>query len=93
VVSYTAAKFGVIGLTRSLATDWGPHGIRVNCVAPGFFERDEEPLQGNEEVETTIFARQSLPRWGQAREVALAFAFLASPAASFVNALPSVNRT
>jgi NAD(P)-dependent dehydrogenase (short-subunit alcohol dehydrogenase family) len=83
-VSYTAAKFGVVGLTRSLATEWGPHAVRVNCVAPGFFERDDEPLKGNEEVESMIFGRQSLPRWGQAREVAHAVAFLASSAASFV---------
>lgn len=83
-VSYTASKFGVIGITKSLAVEWGKHHVRVNCVAPGFFERDDEPLKGNAEVESMIFARQSLSRWGQAREVALAIAFLASPAASFV---------
>ncbi len=40
-LSYTAAKSGVLGLTRVLAADWARHGIRVNAIAPGFVERDE----------------------------------------------------
>jgi NAD(P)-dependent dehydrogenase (short-subunit alcohol dehydrogenase family) len=82
--SYTAAKFGVIGLTRALAADWAPHGIRVNAIAPGFIERDEEPLKDDPEMVAAITGRALIARFGLPREVALAAVFLASPAASFV---------
>jgi 3-oxoacyl-[acyl-carrier protein] reductase len=81
--AYTAAKFGTEGLVRVLAAEWARHNVRVNSVAPGFIERDDEPLKGNAAAEELI-ARAPLGRWGQPREVALAVAFLASPAASFV---------
>jgi gluconate 5-dehydrogenase len=82
--SYTAAKFGVIGLTRTLAADWAKHGIRVNAIAPGFIERDEEPLKDDPEMLATIAGRALITRFGLPREVALAAVFLASPAASFI---------
>lgn len=82
--SYTAAKFGVIGLTRTLAADWAKHGLRVNAIAPGFIERDKEPLKDDAEMLGAITARALIARFGQPREVALAAVFLASPAASFV---------
>ncbi len=81
--AYTAAKFGTEGIVKVLAADWGKHRIRVNSVAPGFIERDEEPLRGNDDVEDLI-RRTPLGRWGQPREVGLLIAFLASGAASFV---------
>jgi NAD(P)-dependent dehydrogenase (short-subunit alcohol dehydrogenase family) len=83
-VSYTASKFGVIGMTKALAAEWAKHGIRVNSIAPGFIERDVEPFKGDAEVEGQIMARAPLARWGQPREVGLAAAFLASPAAAFI---------
>jgi gluconate 5-dehydrogenase len=82
--SYTAAKFGVIGLTRTLAADWAKHGLRVNAIAPGFIERDEEPLKDDPEMLAAITGRALIARFGQPREVALAAVFLASPAASFI---------
>lgn len=81
--AYTATKFGVEGLVRVLAAEWGRRNVRVNSVAPGFIERDVEPLKGDAAAEELI-ARAPLGRWGQPREVALAVTFLASPAASFV---------
>ncbi len=82
--SYTAAKFGVVGLTRTLAADWARHGIRVNAIAPGFIERDEEPLKDDAATVALIEQRAPLRRFGRPREVALAAVFLASRAASFV---------
>jgi gluconate 5-dehydrogenase len=82
--SYTATKFGVIGLTRTLAADWAAHGIRVNAIAPGFIERDEEPLKDDAEMMAAITGRALIARLGMPREVALAAVFLASPAASFI---------
>jgi NAD(P)-dependent dehydrogenase (short-subunit alcohol dehydrogenase family) len=82
--AYSASKFGVIGLTQTLAAEWAKHNIRVNAVAPGFIERDVEPLKNDPAVEQTIMTRTPLARWGQPREVALAIVFLASEAASFV---------
>jgi gluconate 5-dehydrogenase len=81
--AYTATKFGVEGLVRALAAEWGSRNVRVNSVAPGFIERDVEPLKGNAAAEEMI-ANAPLGRWGRPREVALAVTFLASPAASFV---------
>lgn len=82
--AYTAAKHGVVGLIRALATDWGEHGIRVNAVAPGFTAREPEPLLDDPEFLETLRRRCSLARFGTGREVALACVFLASPAASFI---------
>jgi NAD(P)-dependent dehydrogenase (short-subunit alcohol dehydrogenase family) len=48
--AYTAAKFGVEGLTRALAAEWATHGVRVNAVAPGFVRRDEDPLERQPET-------------------------------------------
>ena len=83
-VSYNAAKAGVVAITRTLAAEWASRNVRVNCVAPGFIERDVEPLKGDAAVEGRIFSRTPLARWGTPREVALAVVFLVSDAASFV---------
>jgi NAD(P)-dependent dehydrogenase (short-subunit alcohol dehydrogenase family) len=81
---YTAAKHGVLGITRSLAVEWAKHGVRVNAVCPGFTVRDDEPLLDDEAVNAIVRARTPMGRWGSAREIALAVAFLASPAANYV---------
>jgi NAD(P)-dependent dehydrogenase (short-subunit alcohol dehydrogenase family) len=83
-VSYSAAKAGVVGLTKTLAAEWGPRNVRVNCVAPGFIERDVEPLNDDAAAQARIFGRTPLGRFGTPREVALAVLFLASDAARFV---------
>lgn len=83
-VSYVAAKFGVIGLTKALAADWAKHGIRVNSIAPGFIERDQEPLKDDPAALEMIMGRVPMARWGNPREIALVAAFLASRAASFI---------
>jgi NAD(P)-dependent dehydrogenase (short-subunit alcohol dehydrogenase family) len=82
--AYTAAKAGVIGMTKALATDWANHGIRVNAVAPGFVGRDDDPIREDPQMLAMIQARAPMGRWGEPREVGLAVGFLASPAASFI---------
>ncbi len=82
--SYTAAKFGVVGLTKVLAAEWAEHGVRVNAISPGFIERDVEPLKEKPDVVDQIMGRAPMARWGQPREIGLAAAFLVSPAAAFI---------
>lgn len=75
----SAAKAGVLGLTRSLAREHGPHGIRVNAVVPGWVLGSEALLPGSE---ADILARQCLKRRIQPAEVARLIVFLASDEAS-----------
>lgn len=82
---YTAAKGGLDALTRALAAELGPDGIRVNAVAPGYFatEANAEAVR-NPEVASWLGARTSLGRWGRPEEIAGAVVFLCSDAASYV---------
>lgn len=80
---YTAAKHGVIGLTRCAALDMAGRGVRVNAVAPGPIESGgllRQPADVREQVGSHV----PLGRLGQPNEVAEAVAWLASPASSFV---------
>jgi NAD(P)-dependent dehydrogenase (short-subunit alcohol dehydrogenase family) len=83
-VSYNAAKAGVVSLSKTLAAEWAPRNVRVNCVAPGFIERDVEPLNDDEEAKQRIFARTPLGRFGTPDDVAMAVLYLVSDAAAFV---------
>jgi NAD(P)-dependent dehydrogenase (short-subunit alcohol dehydrogenase family) len=81
--AYVASKAGLMGLTRELAASWGPHGIRVNAIAPGFFHsRLADPVI--EHLEPVIVARNPIPRVGAAGELKGAALFLASDASSYV---------
>ncbi len=83
---YTAAKHGVIGLTRALAVELGDRGITVNCVCPGpIHTAMTAPIPGDAKER---FARRNVPlrRYGEPEEVAHATLSLALPAMSFVNA-------
>jgi len=84
LASYNASKAGVVALTQTLAAEWSVRGVRVNCVAPGFIERDVEPLKNDAVALDWIYGRTPLKRFGTPREVALAVLFLASDAASFI---------
>ena len=83
MAAYTACKSAVIGLTRSLARDYGAFGVRVNAVAPGWIMTQRQlDLWVTPEVEQEIYARQCLKRKIQPSEVAEFVVFLASDAAS-----------
>jgi len=80
---YSAAKAGVIGLTRALAQELGPSGIRVNCVAPGVIDtRMNRAL--DREARQALADETPLGRLGTPEEAAEAICFLASPRASFI---------
>jgi 3-oxoacyl-[acyl-carrier protein] reductase len=81
--NYSAAKAGLIGLTKALAREVGSRSITVNAVAPGFIETDMTATLDPATVARAV-AAIPLERMGSPDEVAAAIAFLASPAASYV---------
>ena len=91
--AYGASKGGVINLTRQLAVDYGPLGVRVNAVCPGYIDNDmdqrrtrmtPEAAAANLAAREAAAALQPLGRQAQTEEVAAAVAFLASADASFM---------
>jgi gluconate 5-dehydrogenase len=83
--AYTASKAGLIGLTRALAAELGPHGITVNAIAPGFFATEANTeMVADQKIAAWLKQRTSLGRWGKADEIGGAAVFLASAEASFV---------
>jgi NAD(P)-dependent dehydrogenase (short-subunit alcohol dehydrogenase family) len=82
---YCATKHAVEGLTKALAVELAPHGIRVNSVAPTFVETPmTAPFLADEEFRADVLARIPLGRIGRVSDVAGAVVFLASPAAGLV---------
>jgi NAD(P)-dependent dehydrogenase (short-subunit alcohol dehydrogenase family) len=81
--AYTSMKHGLIGFTRSVAYDYGPHNIRVNAISPGAITTRISPPPGSEMYQRQI-AKTFLGRVGKPREVAYMALFLASNAASYV---------
>ncbi|TIO04969.1 SDR family oxidoreductase [Mesorhizobium sp.] len=83
---YPAAKQGLTGLMRSMAVEYGAHGVTSNAIAPGMFATETNAALA-EDPDMLSFARQRVPlqRWGRPEEIAGAALFLASDAASFVN--------
>ena len=82
--NYAAAKFGVIGFTKTWSRELGPKGVRVNAVAPGFIET---PILATIPEKVLGHMREQVPlkRLGQPEEIANVYAFLASDEASYVN--------
>lgn len=84
-VPYCAAKGGVELLTRALALDWAPRGVRVNCLAPGYFATDlTAGLRGHETLSEALLAQVPQGRYGTDQDIVGAAVFLASPASAYV---------
>lgn len=86
IVPYTASKGGIKMLTKGLATEWGPKGINVNGIGPGYFATEMNTALV-EDAKFTGWLEQRTPqrRWGKVEELVGAAIYLASPASSFVN--------
>ena len=85
VPSYTAAKSGVLGLTRLLANEWAKYAITVNAIAPGYMDTDNTTaLRADAARSAEILARIPMGRWGLPADLAGPVVFLASDAAAYV---------
>lgn len=85
VPAYSASKGGVAQLTKALAGQWAPDGIRVNAIAPGWIETEmTEALRADNARNAPILGRTPMNRWGLPKEVGELVAWLASEKASFV---------
>ena len=84
--NYCAAKAGLEGLTRALAVEWGPSGVTVNAIAPGYMmtpDNMDTPLRANPQQRERFAERTALKRWGQADELDGAVVYLASNASAY----------
>jgi 2-deoxy-D-gluconate 3-dehydrogenase len=86
VPAYTASKHAVAGLTRALANEWGPAGVQVNAIAPGYISTDNTTdLRADPAREAAIRQRIPAGRWGRPEDLVGAAVFLASTASDYVN--------
>lgn len=82
---YAASKHGLAGLTKSLARELAPVGVRINMVCPGYVETEMMTVQRADKVfDKAVCDRTPLGRWARPDEIGGAVVFLASPAASYV---------
>ncbi|HEY5228344.1 MAG TPA: SDR family oxidoreductase [Opitutaceae bacterium] len=85
VFTYSATKAAVHNLTKNLAREWAPHGVRVNTLVPGFFPAEQNRKVLTPERVATIMGRTPMKRFGEARELIAATLLLASDGAgSFI---------
>jgi NAD(P)-dependent dehydrogenase (short-subunit alcohol dehydrogenase family) len=87
-VAYNASKHGVIGMTRTLAAEWGGHGVRCNAICPGWVktEMDAADQAGGSYSDEDITDRVPMARFASPDDIASAVLFLADPKQSgFIN--------
>jgi gluconate 5-dehydrogenase len=83
---YAASKGAVKMLTKGMAVDWGPHGLQVNGLGPGYFKTElTQALVDNPEFSAWLVNRTPARRWGDVEDLVGAAVFLASDASNFVN--------
>lgn len=86
IPSYTASKAGVAGLTKLLACEWGPKGINVNAIAPGYIETNNtQALRDDPQRHQAILERIPAGHWGKPSDLAGAAVFLASDQANYIH--------
>jgi gluconate 5-dehydrogenase len=86
VSAYIASKGAVHALTRALAVELGPHGVTVNCIAPGYFGTEMNTALVNDAAFSAwVTGRTPVGRWGRPEEIGAAALYLASDEAAFVN--------
>ena len=83
-VPYAAAKAGIMNVTKTLAIEWAPYGIRVNCIVPGFIETAGAHKLRSVENLAQIAARIPLKRLGLPEDIANAARYLASDASDYI---------
>jgi len=82
---YAAAKGGLKMLTRSMCAEWGPSGVQVNAIGPGYFATDlTRALVEDEAFDTWVRGRAPAGRWGRVEDLVGALLFLSSPASDYV---------
>lgn len=86
VIGYTAAKTGIEGMTKAMAVELSPKGIRVNCIAPGFIKTNmsAKALDSDPERKQKVMSRTPMGRLGEPEDVAEAIYFLSSDAAKYI---------
>ena len=86
VIAYSAAKTGIEGMTRAMATELSPLGIRINCVAPGFIKTamSAKALDADPERKNKVFSRTPMGKMGDPEDVAEAVYFFCSSGAKYV---------
>jgi gluconate 5-dehydrogenase len=87
IVAYSAAKSAYVGMVRSLATEWGQHGVRVNAIAPGWIGSAmlDQALANDAPRKAKILGRIPMGGFGEPDDIGWAAVYLASPAAKYVN--------
>jgi gluconate 5-dehydrogenase len=86
IAPYMASKGAIKMLTKGMAIDWGPYGINVNGLGPGYFKTElTEKLVSDEQFSAWLVGRTPSRRWGDVDDLAGAAVFLASDASAFVN--------
>lgn len=86
VIAYSASKSAIEGMTRAMATELSPKGIRVNCIAPGFIATDmsAKALNNDPERKQKVMNRTPMGYMGQPMDIGEAAAFLASEGAAYI---------
>jgi len=83
--TYIASKHGIVGLTKALAAEFGPHGITCNAIAPGYFYTEiNRQILDDRPFHDSVVMRTPLRRWAEPEELGGTVVYLASPASAYL---------